>query len=130
MSGFEEQQRLLGHVSNQDIQQYIPHTKGMKELINKLFKQHTKRAACMKSILENYPPLKDGADHPFKQVNIDSFSSSIQSIIGRHRIQPHSSICGCNSGFRLLYGIKTKDDMLKAMKKLYSNIADLSQKHI
>jgi hypothetical protein len=35
----------------------------------------------------------------------------------------------CNSGFRWLYGMKTKDEMLKVMKEWYSDIADLRQKH-
>jgi hypothetical protein len=51
-------------VSNRDIQLSIKHTTGLEELINKTVEQRTNCAACMigKSILENYPGLKERAD--------------------------------------------------------------------
>jgi hypothetical protein len=33
------------------------------------------------------------------------------------------------TGYRWLYGLKTKDDILKAIKKWYSNIAELCEMH-
>ena len=128
MSGFEKWHRRLGHVSNRDIQQSIPYTKGLEELTNRTYEQHTKCSACMigKSTLEAYPERRSRAEHPLKQINVDSFSSSVQSIEGHH----HAVVfVDCNSGFRWIYGMKTKDDMLKVFKKWYSDIADLRQKH-
>jgi hypothetical protein len=34
----------------------------------------------------------------------------------------------CHSGYRWMYGMKTNDDMLKVIKKWYSDIANI-QKH-
>ena len=86
MSGFEKWHRRLGHVSNRDIQQSIPYTKGLEELTNWTYEQHTKCSACMigKSTLEAYPERRSRAEHPLKQINVDSFSSSVQSIEGHH----------------------------------------------
>ena len=127
MSGYEKWHRRLAHVSNRDIQQSIKHTTGLEELINKTYEQHTKCGACMigKSTLEDYPALKVRADKPLKQINVDSFSSSVPSIEGYN----HAAIfVDCNSGFRWIYGMKSKDDTLKITKKWYSDIAELRQK--
>jgi hypothetical protein len=35
----------------------------------------------------------------------------------------------CHTGYRWLYGLKVKSDMLKAVKKWYSDIADIRQKY-
>ncbi len=35
----------------------------------------------------------------------------------------------CNSGFRWIYCMKSKDEMLKVTKKWYADIADLLQKY-
>jgi hypothetical protein len=63
------------------------------------------RPSCMigklpdKSTLEDVPKLKDQTDKPLGQVNMDSFSSSEQSIEGRG--YSHAAVCvDCNSGFR------------------------------
>ena len=128
MSGYEKWHQRLAHVSNRDIQQSIKHTTGLEELINKTYEQHTKCGACMigKSTLEDYPALKVRADKPLKQINADSFSSSVPSIEGYN----HAAIfVDCNSGFRWIYGMKSKDDMLKVTKKWYSDIAELRQKY-
>jgi hypothetical protein len=89
-----------------------------------------KFASCMigKSSLEDFPTLRSRADRPLKHVNIDSFSSSVVSIEGySHAVV----IVDCHSGYRWLYGMKTKDDMLKVIKKWYrySDIADIREKH-
>ncbi len=34
-----------------------------------------------------------------------------------------------HSGYRWLYGVKAKEDMLKVIRKGYSNIANIRQKH-
>ena len=33
------------------------------------------------------------------------------------------------TGYRWLYGLKTKDDVLKAIRKWYSNIAEIREMH-
>jgi hypothetical protein len=79
-----------------------------------------------KSTLEDFPTLRSRVDRPLKQVNIDSLSSSVESIEGySHAVV----IVDCNSGYRWLYGMKTKDDMLKVIKKWYSDISDILEKH-
>jgi hypothetical protein len=76
--------------------------------------------------LEEFSKLRSRADKLLKRVNIDSFSSSVVSIEGySHAVV----IVDCHSRYRWLYGMKTKDDMLKVIKKWYSDIVDIRQKH-
>ncbi len=84
--------------------------------------------SCMigKSTLQDLPKLKDRAKEPLHQVNMDIFSSSVQSIEGNNYAVV---LVDCNTGYRWLYGLKLKSDMLKVVKKWYSDIADLRQKH-
>ena len=79
-----------------------------------------------KSTLEDLPKLKDRATEPLHQVNMDIFSSSVQSIEGYNYAVV---LVDCNSGYRWIYGMKLKSDMLKIVKKWYSDIAILRQKH-
>ncbi len=92
--------------------------------------EHTKCPSCMigKSTLEDLPKLKDRAKEPLHQleVNMDIFSSSVQSIEGHNYAVV---LVDCNTGYRCLYGMKLKSDMLKVVKKWYSDIANLRQKH-
>ena len=79
-----------------------------------------------KSTLEDNPGEKIRADRPLKQVNIDSFSSSLVSIEGYF----HAVVMVyCHNGYRWLYGMKTRDEMLRVVKRWYGYIADLRQKH-
>ena len=78
------------------------------------------------STLEDVPKLKDRATEPLHQVNMDISSSSIQSIGGYNCAVV---LVDCNSGYRWIYGMKLKSDMLKIVKKWYSDIAILRQKH-
>ncbi len=115
MSGFEKWHRRMGHVSYRDIQLSMKCTTGLEELLNKTFELHTKCAACMigKSTLENYPATKVRASKPLKQINVDSFSSSVTSIEGYN----HAAIfVDSNSGFRWIYGMKSNYEMLKVTK--------------
>jgi hypothetical protein len=61
---------------NREIHGTIPYVKGLEELINKAYQQHTKCASCTlgKSTLEDFRELRTSADKPLKQVNINSFS--------------------------------------------------------
>ncbi len=78
-----------------------------------------------KSTLEDFPGEKIRADRPLKQVNIDSFSSSVVSIEGYfHAVV----IVDCHTGYRWLYGMETRDEMLQVVKRWHGDIADLRQK--
>ena len=128
MSGYELWHRRLGHCSNRNIRDSIHHSAGLEGLMPKKFESHAKCPSCMigKSTMEDLPKLKDRADEPLGQVNMDLFSSSVPSIEGYN----HAVVfVDCNSGYRWLYGMKLKSDMLKIVKKWYSDIADLRQKH-
>jgi hypothetical protein len=79
-----------------------------------------------KSTLEDLPKLKKRALKPLGQVNMDSFSSSVTSIEGYN----HAVVfADCHTGYRWVYGMKVKSDIVKVVKKWYSDIADLRQKH-
>ena len=96
--------------------------------MSKKFESHVKCPSCMigKSTLEDLPKLKDRATEPLGQVTMDSFSSSVPSIEGYN----HAVVfVDCNSGYRWLYGMKLKSEMLNVVKKWYSDIADLRLKH-
>ena len=127
-SGYEKWHRRLGHTSNREIQETIKHVIGLEELSQITYEKHTKCASCMigKSTLEDYPGEKIRADRPLKQVNIDSFSSSVVSIEGYF----HAVVMvDCHTGYRWLYGMKTRDEMLQVVKRWYGDIADLRQKY-
>ncbi len=79
-----------------------------------------------KSTLEDFHREKIRADCTLKKVNIYSFSSSVLSIEGHfHAVV----IVNCHTGYRWLYCMKTRDEMLQVVKLWYCNIADLRQKH-
>ena len=110
-SGYEKWHRRLGHTSNKDIQDTIKHVIGLEELLQTRYEKHTKCASCMigKSNLKYFPGEKIRADRPLKHVNINSFSSSVVSIEGYfHAVV----IADCHTGYRWLYGMKTRDEML------------------
>ena len=54
------------------------------------------------------------------------FSSSVTSIEGHNYALVITDDC---TGYRWLYGLKTKDDILRAVKKWYSDIAVLRETH-
>ena len=57
---------------------------------------------------------------------MDSFSSSVRSIEGYF----HALVLvDAATGYRWIYGMKTKDDALKVVKRWSSDIADLRAKH-
>ncbi len=74
-----------------------------------------------KSTLEEFPEDKIRADCPLKQVNIDSFSSSVVPIKGHfHAVV----IVDGHTGYRWMYGMKTRDEMLQVVKRRNGYIAD------
>ena len=57
---------------------------------------------------------------------MDSFSSSVKSFEGYN----HAIVfVDAATGYRWLYGLKTKDDAIKALMTWYSDIADLRTKY-
>jgi hypothetical protein len=58
------------------------------------------------------------------------FSSSVTSIELIIEVHNYALITTDDcTGYRWLYGLKTKDDILKAVKKWYSDIAELCETH-
>ncbi len=86
--------------------------------------------SCMigKGTLEGLPTLKDRATESLFQVKMDWFSSSVTSIVD-WRVQLCSCVCYCYCRYRWVYGMKLKSDMLKVVKKWFSDIAVIKQKH-
>ena len=79
-----------------------------------------------KANLEDFPQRRKKVVPPLYQINMDSFSSSVKSIEGYF----HDVVIVDNhSGYRWIYGMKTKDKKLKVVKQWYSDIADLRAKH-
>ncbi len=119
MSGYDLWHRRLGHCSNRNIRDTVHHSKGLEVLMHKKFESHVKCPSCMisKSTLEDLPKLKNfGIVHhnPLTQVNMDSFSSSVPSI----EVYNYAVVfVDCNYGYRWLYGMKLKSNMLKVVKK-------------
>jgi hypothetical protein len=63
---------------------------------------------------------------PLKQINMDSFSSSVKSI----EVYFHSLVfVDAATGYIWIYGLKTKDEALNVVKRWNANIADLRAKH-
>jgi hypothetical protein len=63
MSGWELWHRRLAHSSIRNIQESIPHTNGMEELLNHKHTEHLKCPACVigRATLEDYPSQKASA---------------------------------------------------------------------
>ena len=114
----------MGHSTNHAIRASIKHTIGMKSLFGVNYEAHAKCPSCMlgKATLEDYPSARIRKVPPLYQINMDSFSSSIKSIEGYN----HAVVLVDNqSGYRWIYGMKTKDEMINVVKQWYSDIADL-----
>ena len=128
MSGYELWHRRLGHCPNECIRKSIAHSIGMDDLKSARFDNHEKCPACMmgKSRQNNLPNEKLRAKKPLNRINMDLVSSSVHSLEG-HKYA--LVITDCCTGYRWLYGLKTKDEMLKVVQKWYSDIAELREKH-
>ena len=79
-----------------------------------------------KATLEDFQEAKHQINKPLYQVHtMDSFSSSVKSIEGyNHAIL----FVDAATGYQWIYGMKTKDNAIKALKTWYSDIADLLTK--
>ena len=128
LSGYNLWHRRFGHCPNENIRKTIPFSIGLDELHSHRFDPHEKCPACMmgKSHLNNKPGRKERSDKPLSRVYMDIFSSSVTSIEGHNYALVITDDC---TGYRWLYGLKTKDDILRAVKKWYSDIAVLRETH-
>ncbi len=99
------------------------------ESLNKMtFETHVKCPSCMigKARIEDFPKAKRPINKLLYQVHMDSFSSSFRSIEGYN----HAIVfVDAATRFRWIYGMKTKDDAIKALMTWYSDIADLRTKY-
>jgi hypothetical protein len=72
--------------------------------------------------MEDFPEARQVKAKPLHQINVDSFSSSATSIEGYNHAVVFVGKC---TGYRWIYGMKTKDQMINVMKKWFRDIADL-----
>jgi hypothetical protein len=126
--GYELWHRRLGHASFRNIRDTNKCVDGLESLKHMICDTHVKCPSCMigKETLDNLPKTKKVITKPPYQINMDSFSSSVKSIEGYF----HSLVfVGAKTGYRWIYGLKTKDEALNVVKRWYSYIADLRAKH-
>jgi hypothetical protein len=76
------------------------------------------------STLEDFPKAKRQINKPLYQVHMDSFSSSFKSIEGYNHVFVDAA-----AGYGWIYGLKSKNGVIKALREWYSDIADLRTKH-
>jgi len=76
--------------------------------------------------LEGLPKTRQVKVKPLHQINVDSFSSSIPSIKGYNHAVVFIDKC---TGYRWIYGMKTKDQMINVVKRWYRDIANLLAEH-
>ena len=79
-----------------------------------------------KSQRNNLPPRKERARKPMNRIYMDLVSSSVVSMEG---YKYALVITDCCTGYRWLYGLKTKDEVLMAVEIWYSDIAELRDMH-
>ena len=79
-----------------------------------------------KPTLEDFTKAKRPSNKPLYQIHMDSFSSSVKSFEGYY----HAIVfVDAATGYRWLYGMKMKDDVIKALRTWYADITDLRTKH-
>ena len=72
------------------------------------------------------PKAKERAKKPMNRINMDLVSTSVLSLEGHIYALV---ITDCCTGYRCLYGIRTKDEVWKAVQKWYSDVAELRDMH-
>jgi hypothetical protein len=127
--GYELWHQRLGHSSNRNIRDSIRWNTGLEDLKRLTYEEHVKCPSCMigKATLEDFPKARQVKAKPLHQINVDSFSSSVASIEGYNHAVVFLDKC---TGYRWIYGMKTKDQMINVVKRWYSDIADLRATHI
>ena len=100
----------------------------MESLKKMTFETHTKCLSCMigQATLGDFQKAKRPINKPLYQVHVDSFSSSVKSIEGYNHV---IVFVDAATGYRWIYGLESKDDAIKALRKWYSDMTDLRTKH-
>jgi hypothetical protein len=120
--------KAVGHASFRKIQDTIKCVNGLESLKHMTRDTNVKCPSCMigRATLEDLPKTKNVISKPLYQINIDSFSSSVKSIEGHF----HSLVLvDAATGYRWIYGLKTKDEALNIVNRWYADIADLRATH-
>ena len=127
-NGYGLWHRRLMHCTNQIIKQTIPFSKGLEKLADYKFDEHEMCPACMigKSKMQNVPEPGKRATRPLGKVNFDLIVSTIPSIEGYYY---GALFVDDHTGYKWLYGLKTKDEALDAAKRWMAEIADLREKY-
>ena len=123
-NGYALWHRRLMHCPNRCIKATIPYTKGMEKLLEYQYTDHEKCPGCMigKSTRQDIPGEIQRATKPLQRVNFDLIVSSIMSLEGYYYAALFVDDC---TGFKWLYGLKTKDEAVDAAKRWMAEIADL-----
>ncbi len=89
------------------------------------YEEHVKCPSCMigKAKLEDFSKARQIKVKPLHQINVDSFSSSVE---GYNHAVVFVDKC---TVYKWIYGMKTNDQMINVVKRWYSDIADLRTKH-
>ncbi len=116
----------LGHASFQNIRDTIKCVNGLETLESLKHitcDTHVKCPSRMigKATLEDLQKTKKVIPKLLYQINMDSISSSVKSIEGYY----YSLVfVDAATGYRWIYGLKTKDEALNVVKRWYADIAD------
>ncbi len=78
-----------------------------------------------KATLEDFPKAKRPINKPLYPVHMDSFSPSVKCMEGYNHV---IVFVDAATGDQWIYRLKTEDDPIKALRKWYSDIADLRTK--
>ncbi len=116
------------HASFQNLRDTITCVNGVESLKHMTCDTHVKCPSCTigKVTLEDLLKTKKVITKPLYQINMDSFSSSVKSIEGYFHNLVFVDVA---TGYRWIYGLKTKDEALNVGKRWYDNFADLRAKH-
>ena len=127
-NGYDLWHRRLMHCPNRNIRESIQHTKGMEKLLKYRFDNHEKCPSCMigKSTKQDAPGPIKRATKPFEKVTFDLIISAVTSIEGYNAAALYVDDA---SGFKWLYGLKTKDEALGAAHRWIAETTQLREKH-
>jgi hypothetical protein len=120
----------LWHTPSKFIKLSIEHSIGLEKLNRKKFSEHQKCPSCIigKSQLDDKPESIKRAEKPPAKVNFDLISSSVTLIEGYNYCAVLTDDWS-DSEYRWAYGLKTKDELIAAVKQWYAEIADLREKY-
>ena len=127
-NGYDMWHRRLMHCPNRNIRETIPFTKGMEKLLKYRYNENDKCPGCMigKSTRQDVPGPAKRATRPLEKVTFDLIISTVTSVEGYNAAALWVDDC---SGFKWLYGLKTKDEVLGAAKRWMAETANLREKY-